>query len=282
MDSVSLLNKVGTRYFATMGIPLLAGREFTREDGLGAPKRAIVNETFAKKFNRGINPVGKRMGSEFGGLADIEIVGLVADAKYSTVKYEVPPLYFRPYRQENSVGRITFYVRTKLRGEQLLSEIPKVVAGQDSNLPVENLRTVSQQVRENVFLDRFISSLSLAFAVLATMLAAVGIYGVLAYTVEQRRREIGIRMALGADSAAMLRMVMRRIGSMTLVGGMIGLVASLGIGRIAESMLYELRGNDPTVLGTAALLVASIALCAGLIPAYRASRVDPMRALRHE
>ena len=114
------------------------------------------------------------------------------------------------------------------------------------------------------------------------MLAAVGIYGVLAYTVEQRRREIGIRMALGADSAAMLRMVMRRIGSMTLVGGVIGLVAALGIGRIAESMLYELRGNDPTVLGTAALLVASIALCAGLIPAYRASRVDPMRALRHE
>jgi ABC-type antimicrobial peptide transport system permease subunit len=170
----------------------------------------------------------------------------------------------------------------KLDGDRLLSEIPKVVARLDANLPVESVRTVSQQVRDNVFLDRFISALSLAFAILATILAAVGIYGVLAYTIEQRRREIGIRMALGADSATMLVMIMRRIALMTIVGGAIGLFAALLIGRAAETLLYELRGNDPVVLAIAAVVVISVALCAGFIPAYRASNVDPMRALRHE
>ncbi len=281
-DSVSLRNNIGAEYFKTMGIPLIAGREFTPEDGLGVPKRAIVNEAFAKKFNRGANPVGKQMGTEFGRPPDIQIIGLVADAKYETVKDEVPPLYFRPYRQDNATGRMTFYVRTALSADRLVSEIPRIVAFLDPNLPVEGLRTMSQQVRENIFLDRFISTLSMSFAALATLLAAVGIYGVLAYTVEQRKREIGIRMALGANRKRVLGSIMRRIGLMTLAGGVIGVFAAFWIGRFAEALLYELRGRDPLVITGATLLVGIVALTAGLIPAYRASRIDPMRALRHE
>lgn len=281
-DSVSLLNQIGAGYFQTMGIPVIAGREFTPVDALGAPKRAIVNEAFARKFNRGVNPVGKRMGSEFGSPPDTEIVGLVKDAKYNTAKYEVPPLYFRPYRQNSSLGRITFYVRSALTPEKVVIEIPKLVARLDANLPVESLRTMSQQLSDNVFVDRFISTLSMAFAILATLLAAVGIYGVLAYTVEQRRREIGVRMALGAAPNTVLGMVMRRIGLMTLTGGVIGFLAGLFIGRFAENLLYELHGRDPIVLVSATLAVTVVALAAGLIPAHRASRIDPMQALRHE
>ena len=139
-----------------------------------------------------------------------------------------------------------------------------------------------QQVRENVFADRFITVLSAAFAVLATVLAAVGLYGVLAYTVAQRTREIGLRMALGADPGNVRGMVLRQVGWMTLIGGAIGLVAAVGLGRAAQALLFELQGHDPTVLAGAALGLTLVALGAGFIPALRASRVDPMRALRYE
>jgi predicted permease len=281
IDSVSLLNQVGSGYFKTMGMPLLAGREFTPTDTLGFPARAIVNEAFAKKFNRGENPVGKRMGTEFGGVPNIDIIGLVKDAKYNTAKYDVPPLFFRPYRQDDSVGRMTFYARTS-SPEKLLTDIPKTIARLDPDLPVESLRTMSQQFRDNVFVDRFISHLSMAFAILASLLAMVGIYGVLAYTVEQRRREIGVRMALGADPKRVRAMILRRIAFMTFAGVLIGLPAALLIGRFAEGLLYDLRGHDPVVVISATVTVMISALAAGFIPAYRASRIDPIRALRHE
>jgi predicted permease len=281
-DSVSLLNQIGAGYFKTMGIPVIAGREFTRDDTLNVPKHAIVNEAFARKFNGGVNPVGKRMGTEFGGLPDIEIIGLAKDAKYNTAKYEVPPLYFLPYRQNNSVGRITFYVRTALPPEQTLTEIPRTIARLDPNLPVETRRTMSQQLQENVFVDRFISSLSMSFAILATALAGLGIYGVLSYTVQQRRREIGVRMALGADAKSILGMIMRRIGFMVLFGGITGLLVALAIGRFAENLLYDLHARDPVVLAVASVAVVFVGLVAGFVPAYRAARIDPMQALRHE
>ena len=139
-----------------------------------------------------------------------------------------------------------------------------------------------QQVRDNVFLDRFISLLSAGFAILATLLAAVGLYGVLAYTVAQRTREIGLRMALGAAPARVRGMVLRQVALMTLVGGGIGLAGAIGLGRLAESMLYELHGWDPVVLVGAAVSLGLVAFGAGLLPAHRASRIDPMRALRYE
>jgi predicted permease len=281
-DTGARFNEVGPGYFRTLGIPLMAGRDFTGADVLGATKVAIVNEQFARKFNLGRDAVGRRMASRGADAFDIEIVGLVQNAKYSEVKGEVPPLFFRPYRQNERLGFLTFYVRTSLDPEEFLAHLPKAVARIDPNLPLENLRTMPQQIRENVFLDRFISLLSAAFAVLATVLAAVGLYGVLAYTVAQRTREIGLRMALGAAPARVRGMVLRQVGWMTLVGGAVGLAGGVGLGRLAQSLLFGLEGYDPAVFAGAAAILTLVALGAGFLPARRASKVDPMRALRYE
>jgi predicted permease len=288
-DTGSRYNQVGPGYFSTMGVTLLSGREFTAADTLGAPRVAIVNETFAKKFNLGRDAVGKRMadgtrggGENRDGPLDVEIVGLVRNAKYSDVKAEIPPLFFNPYRQDERAGNMYFYVRTALDPREFLANLPKVVAQIDPNLPVEDLRTLPQQVRENVFLDRFISVLSTGFASLATLLAAIGLYGVLAYTVAQRTREIGLRMALGAAPERVRGMVMRQVAWMTLIGGAIGLAFAVAIGRLASSLLYQLEGYDPAVLAAAAVSLTIVALGAGFVPALRASKVEPMRALRYE
>jgi predicted permease len=283
-DTNARFNEVAPGYFKTMGIPLLTGRDFARSDRLGGPRVAIVNEAFAKKFNLGTDVVGKRMADGGGPSAklDMEIVGLVKDAKYSEVKDTIPPLFFRPYRQDDNVGSMAFYVRTAGASEQVLQTIQRVVASVDPNLPIESLRTMEQQVRDNVFLDRMISTLSAGFAVLATLLAAVGLYGVLAYTVAQRTREIGLRMALGAAPNRVRAMVLRQVGVMTVVGGTVGLIAAVWAGRAAKSILYQMEGHDPIVLVASAMLLALVALGAGFIPAHRASRVDPMLALRYE
>jgi len=282
IDNNSRFNEVGAAYFKTMGVPLLTGREFTQQDALNAPKVAIVNEAFAKKFNLGRDAVGKRMGSDGSDKKDTEIIGLVQNAKYSEVKGEVPPLFFRPYMQDDRIGFAAFYVRTSLDADQLVGTLPKVVAELDPNLPIEKIRTMTQQVRENVFLDRFISILSVAFACLATLLAAIGLYGVLAYTVAQRTREIGLRMALGAEPSRVRGMVMRQVGLMTLVGGVVGLVGAVWLGSVAKSLLYQLQGYDAVVLVSAAVLLSLVSFGAGFIPALRASRIEPMRALRYE
>ena len=285
-DTNSNYNEVSPGFFHTLSIPLLAGREFTRADAKDAAKVAIVNEAFAKKFNLGRGAVGRHMGAD--GPAnrplDIEIVGLVQNTKYSEVKQEPRPLYFRPIRQGDAptVGSIHYYVRTTLDPPTLLAAVPRAVAARDPNLPVEELRTMPEQIRQNTFLDRMITVLSAAFAMLATLLAAVGLYGVLAYTVSQRTREIGLRMALGADASRVRTMILRQVSLMTAVGAVIGLAASLWLGRLAQSLLFQMKGYDPVVLAGATVALAVVALAAGLIPAVRASRVDPMLALRYE
>ncbi|HEU4640813.1 MAG TPA: ABC transporter permease [Gemmatimonadaceae bacterium] len=281
-DDNARFNAVGAGFFHTMGIPLLAGREFGRADDAGGAKVAIVNEAFAKKFGLGRDAVGKHMSQGRDSTLDVTIVGLVRDAKYSEVKQQVPPQFFTPYRQDTTVGSLAFYVRSARGGEQLLRTIPAVIKRLDPNLPVENLKTLPQQARENVFMDRMISTLSAAFAVLATLLAAVGLYGVLAYSVAQRTREIGVRMALGADGGRVRRMVLRQVGVMTLVGGSVGVAAALGLARAARSLLFELQGHDPAVVVLSAMVLVAVALGAGYVPALRASRVDPVQALRYE
>jgi predicted permease len=281
-DTGSRYNEVLPGYFSTLGMPLLAGREITAADGFGAPKVALVNESFARKFNLGTDPVGRMMATGRSSTLDIRIVGLVKDAKYSEVKGEVPPLYFRPMLQNERIGSLTFYVRTAIDPEAFLGNIPKTVARVDPNLPVDNLRTLPQQIRENVFLDRFISIMSASFAILATILAAIGLYGVLAYTVVQRTREIGLRMALGAAPSRVRAMVLGQVGRMTIVGGVVGLSAAWGLSRLAQSLLFQMSGSDPLVLTASAAALALVALAAGFVPALKASRVEPMRALRYE
>ena len=279
----SRYNEVGPGYFSTLGMTLLLGREFTRADATNAAKVAVVNEAFAKKFNLLPNPVGRRIGSS-GKAPDTEIVGFVRNANYSDVKQTPPSLYFRPYAQGDALdfGSLTFYVRTAQEPGDFIANIPKVVARLDPNLPVEELRTMPEQIRQNVFLDRLISVLSAAFATLATLLAAIGLYGVLAYTVSQRTREIGLRMALGADPARVRGMVLGQVALMTAIGGAAGLAAAVSLGRLAESLLYQLKGWDPIVLVSSALALTIVATLAGLLPARRASQIEPMIALRYE
>jgi len=282
-NTSAAFNSVGPGFFRTMGMPLMQGREFTRADAAGAPKVVIVNQAFTRKFNLGTDAVGKRMKQSQGdGPLDMEIVAVVQDAKYSDVKRPVVAQYFTPYRQSEALGFGYFYLRTALAPEQLLTAVPGVVKALDPNLPVDELKTMETQIRENVFLDRMISVLSTAFALLATLLAAVGLYGVLAYTVAQRTREFGLRMALGADGASVRGLVLRQVAVMAAIGGFVGLAAAVGIGRAAQSMLFEIAGYDPTVLAVSTTLLALVTLAAGYLPALRASRIDPMKALRYE
>jgi predicted permease len=284
-DVGSRYNYISPGYFRLLGVPLISGREFTANDTLGTPKVAIVNEQFAKKFNLGREAVGKRMRLNRPGPnkeLDIEIVGLITNLKYSEVKQDFPPVFYLPHLQNADIGFLTFYVRTSLDTEQLLKTITPAIARLDPNLPVGSLRTLPQQVRENVFQDRVISILSASFAGLATILAAIGLYGVLAYTVSQRTREFGLRMALGAQPGLVRYMILKQVGIMTLIGGTVGLAAGLGLGRLSKSMLFEVQGYDTNVTVIAAILLAVVAIGAGSIPAYRASNVDPMKALRYE
>ena len=281
-DCNSRYNEIGPDYFKTMGVSLKAGREFTVSDQLGAQRVAIVNEAFAKKFNLGVNAVGKFMNSNGNDSLVIEIVGLVPNVKYSQVKDSVPPVFYAPWRQDARVFGLYYYVKSSLPPGQVLGSLRALVKRLDPNLPVEELKTMTQQVKENVFLDRLISTLSSLFALLATLLAGVGLYGVLAYSVEQRTREIGVRMALGADAAHVRGLVVRQIGVMMAIGGGIGIAGALGLGRLARSLLFELQAHDPIALAIAVVLLACVALAAGWVPARRAAQVDPMHALRYD
>ena len=281
-DTHTSLNMVGPDFFNTVGMQLITGRDFTRSDTLSSPKVAIVNEAFAKKFNLGANPIGRRLSQGRSNKLDTEIIGLVKDAKYSEIKQPVPPVMFTPYRQQERTDGLFFYVATAGSIDTVMSSIGPLVARIDSTLPVADLMTMTQQVQANVFEDRMISTLASVFAGLATLLAAVGLYGVLAYSVAQRTREIGLRMALGADATKIRTMVLTQVAKMTVIGGVIGLALAAGAGWSAQSQLYQMTGFDPVVLASSAGILAIVAMAAGFIPAWRASRVDPMLALRYE
>jgi len=282
-DTSAFYNYVGPDFLRTLGIPLLAGREFTRADMEGAPKVAIVNEAFLQKFKLGRDAVGKHMNRAGRGTAfDMEIIGVSRDSAYDEVKEKAQPQVLMPYRQDPDVAGANFYVRTRASEQDLLAAIPRLIREIDPTLPVANLLTMTAQVNTNVLLDRFVTVMSAVFASLATLLAALGLYGVLAYTVTQRTREFGLRMALGANATSVRRLVLRQVGLMTCIGAAIGLASAFAISRAAESLLFQMSARDPIVFAVATILLTAVALCAGLIPAQRAARVDPMTALRYE
>ena len=274
------LNDVGAGFFSALSLPLRAGRPFTEADRIGAPRVAVVNESFVRKFNLGEAAIGTRIGLY--GPREIEIVGVVGDAKYNQVRADAPPQLFLPRLQNPFLGTMTFYVRAAAEPESLARTIRQTMARIDPNLPLADLVTLERQVRDNVFLDRLVMALSSSLAVVATLLAAVGLYGVLAYNVVMRTREIGLRLAIGAAPAHVRRMVLGQVTAKALIGGGLGLAAALGLGRASEALLFGVSGLDPVVLTTSIAVLATVVLGAGYLPALRASKVAPMEALRHD
>jgi len=282
-DQSTNMTYAGTDFLKTLGIPLLAGRDFTEADAMDRPKVAIVNQSFASKYHLGANPIGKRFGTSPGKL-DYEIVGLFKDAAYNQVKGPFAPLFAIPWRQSAQSGAqgMNFYVRAAQAPEALLASIPKIVAHIDPNLPAMNIETLATQVRKNVQTDWLLTAVAGTLAGVATLLAAIGLYGVLSYTVAQRTREIGVRLALGADPRQVRGMVLKQVSWMALIGVPVGLLGAVAIGRLAAGLLYDLAPTDPAAMLAGAALLTSVVLGASYLPARRASRVDPVVALRSE
>jgi predicted permease len=277
-------NWVGPNFLATMGIPLLNGREFSESDSGKAPKVAVINEAMARRFFAGRNPIGLHFG--FGGGKDVkldtEIVGIVKDSKNTDVKKQTSPSVFLPYAQSEHAGNATFYLRTTQDPVALTIAVRDLMQGIDSSLPVYGVKTLTAQVDEIMFTDRLVTVFSLCLGLLASLLAAVGLYGVMAYVVARRTREIGIRMALGATQRNVAWMILREIIGMLAMGLCIGLIAAYGIGRLVASLLFGVKASDPIVFMIAAGLLAAVALLAGWLPSRKAANVDPMVALRYE
>ena len=275
-------NIVAPGFFSTLGIPLLAGREFTAADSPDAPAVAVVNERFARQYGPAGGAVGTRL---MAGDDAYEIVGVVADAAYDQVKGNAPAQFFVPLAGNHSLAvpsALTFYVRTSLEPDALLTVIPRTVRAVDPTLPIDDLVTLRRQAQENVFVDRLVTLLSLSFAGLATALAAVGLYGVMAYNVAQRTRELGLRLALGAEPANLRAMVLKQVAWMTLLGIAIGLIVAVAAGRTVEALLYGLSSRNLSVLFGAAAVLAAVVLAASYWPARRASSIAPLEALHHE
>jgi predicted permease len=276
-------NEVGPDYFATLGTPLLSGREFGDSDSAGSSKVAIVNSTFVRRFLPGRNPLGLHIRTGPGNARpDIEIVGVVKDSKYSNPRNPILPFAYTPYAQDPAFGRATFYVRTAGDPAAMAATLRKAVQNLDSNLPVYDVETLNEQVNDTVFADRLLTFLSLCLGFLAAVLAAVGLYGVMAYVVARRTREIGIRMALGATRENIAGLILREVAHMAAIGLAIGLAVALAADRLVASLLYGVQATDPLVFAAAVLLLAVVALLAGGLPARRAASVDPVVALRYE
>jgi predicted permease len=275
------LNGVAPEFFSTLGIPLFSGRDFTEADDLEAPRVAVVNEAFARYFFGSDDPIGRRF--SFGrDDAQVAIVGVSGNGRSMSLREEPRRFYYLPYTQSADLGSVTFYVRAALDPEALGSRVLEAVARVDSTLPVTDLKTMKRQIEESLFVERMVAALSVAFGGLATLLAAVGLYGLLSYTVAARTRELGIRVALGAQRRGVVLLVLKEVTLLALLGIGIGLPAGFLAGRLVESELYGLSARDPMAIGIATFVLLLTAGIAGYVPAARASRVDPMVALRHE
>jgi predicted permease len=275
-----LFNQVGPQFFATFGAPLLLGREFTAQDTPESPKVVIVNQGVARRFFGSESALGKRITLE--NYKDLEIVGIVADAKYRNLKEVAPLTAYIPYSQYEQLGQRTLCVRAAGDARALVAAIRQEVRNLDPNLPVFNVKTFAEQINDSVSQERLIAMLSSFFGFFALLLAALGLYGVMAYAVTRRTREIGIRLALGAQTAGVRWLVLRETLLLALIGIAIGLPAALASSRLTEGLLFELKPTDPLTITLATLLLLSIAALAGYLPACRATRVDPLIALRHE
>ena len=284
-DTDAMYDYIGPNYFSTMGIPLIAGREFAESDTSGSPKVCIINQQLAQRSFAGRNPIGLHLTSGAGKLytnPPMEIVGVVANSKWDDARSDIVPFLYMPYSQDANLGHLAFYIRTERDPVLMAPSLRSLIQQLDPNLPVNNMRTLEEQVSNSMLNDRVVTGLSVSLALLAALLAALGLYGVLAYVVARRTREIGIRIALGGGRANILQLVVGQGVRLTLVGGAIGLVAALVATRWVASLLYGVTAHDPLTFVGAVALLAIVSGAACYIPARRAMRVDPMVALRYE
>ena len=283
-------NKVAPDYFRTMRLPLVAGREFSDSDDAGAPLVAIVNEAFARRFFGAESAIGRRFGwSAIDNPGAIEIVGVVKDAFYSSVRQgargpeETPIFAYAPFAQGARLNAMTVYVRSTPEALTALPEQLRRAARQaDASLPVFSMQAVDTTVEQSLFSERMLAMLSAAFGLVATLLAAIGLYGVMAYTVSRRTREIGIRIALGAERRTVLWLVLREVAFITVAGIALAIPAAIALGGVVRSQLFGVSAADPWTMALASLVLGVVALVAGWLPARRAARVQPLLALRAE
>lgn len=275
------VSSVGPGYFATLGVPVLAGREFNDADRAGSPKVGLINESMAKRYFGTESPLGKHFGFGRDEKPLIEIVGVVRDGRRS-LREEAPRWIYVPFSQGEEPAQATFYVRSALPPPDVAQTVRREVRNVEPNLPVFNMKSLEQQVDEHLFTDRAIALLSALFGLLATSLAAVGLYGVIAYMVARRTREIGIRVALGAERNSVLWLVLKEVLVLATIGIALGLPISMALGRVVRSQLFGLQPSDPLTVLCATLILSTVAMLAGYLPASRATRIDPLLALRYE
>jgi len=280
------IQEVRENFLTTMQIPLLAGRSLSPGDGAGAPKVAVINQTFATRFFPNQNPIGKRFGFDHTKPEEFEIIGLAKDAKYTSQRDETPSTAYLCWLQDlPSVGAVTFEVRTTGDPNAAVTVIRHAVREVDSNLPLKDVKTQVEQASETLAMERLFAKLLTLFGLLAQQLAAIGLYGILAWSVSQRTQEIGIRMALGADRGEVLRMIMKQGLALIGVGVSLGLGGAYVLAKYLDSLTTMLYGVEPRDLLTfvvAAVLLTFVALLACYFPARRATKVDPLEALRWE
>ena len=279
----SSANSVGPRFFETLGIPRLLGRTIGEGDVEGAPKVAVVNQQFVRQFLGSENPIGRRLGLGEEGSGDIEIVGVVGDAKYFDLRQEAPAtLYLACLQDLDRLGDMHFEVRTAGNPMELASAVRRAAQEMDGNLALYGVKSQVDQIKQTLFQERLFARLTSFFGALAALLASVGIYGVMGFAVTRRTREMGIRMALGASRGEIVGMILRETFVLVGIGIVIGVVLTLGTSRLISSLLYGLKPTDPLTIAVAVLLMVGAAVIAGYVPSRRASQVDPMVALRHE
>jgi macrolide transport system ATP-binding/permease protein len=274
------LNIVDPHYFEALGIPLLRGRAFTSADRPGTPQVVVVNQTMADQFWKGQDPIGKRF-KFFGDEQYTEVIGVVKDSKYNALVEDPQPFLYRPLAQ-NYTPDATLHVRTAADAAALVATVRNAVHEIDPRLTVFDVRTLKGQVDRSLAPQRLNVWLLTTFGVVASLLAAIGIYGVASYSVSQRTREIGIRMALGAARHDVLRLVLRQGLALIVIGVAVGLGGALIVTRLLSSLLFGVRATDLTTFVTTALMLTAVAVLATYIPARRATRVDPLMALRYE
>jgi predicted permease len=281
----SYFNAVTPGYFEALRIPIKAGRDFTWNDWGAAEQRCLVNEALVQDYLKGENPVGRRMAQGRDNAPDMEIIGVFGNANYDNVRGTVPRQTFVSMGGGNrirNIGSIVVYARTDRDPRQVMPALRQEVRRVDPDLVIADMRTLDAQLDMRLSNERMLSFLAAGFALLATLLAVVGLYGVLAFVVTRRTREIGIRMALGADRRNVIRLVLSEMLALFIFGVAAGVFAGTAGSRYVESQLFGVHANDPVVFSFSAVALLAAALAAGFVPAWRASKIDPIRALRHE